>query len=255
MSGPTPVNMGANPGYMYSIPVSLYDSGEWLMPSYVDDPMTAPPAIVRPEVDGAIALWGIDENAGTTTEDSSGNGNTGTICGSINWGIGFYGPAVKFNRSGGGYVDCGTNASLNMGTNNFSFSAWIMPVTAQGSTEFRGILGGASGAAVFGLKGIDRKLTFGKVDGSTATDSGYPTPLNEWTHVAVTFNSTATTYNLAYYVNGSYVTTKTFNNDFTGVTNFIGRRTSIGYFFDGYIDEVGIYDHILTSAEIEALAE
>jgi len=67
--------------------------------------------------------WKFNEGTGTTVEDSSGNGNTGTIVTGPTWTTdGKIGGAMQFNASG--YIDCGSGQSLAIG-DAVSMTAWI----------------------------------------------------------------------------------------------------------------------------------
>ena len=80
-------------------------------------------------------------------------------------------------------------------------------------------------------------------------------PVNEWTHLTSTFNNGI----CKLYKNGVYVGEKTeqaaFNSDASNTT--IGRETYAGgYFgFNGLINDVRIYDHCLSAAEVHEIAQ
>src|SRR3954447_25508021 len=69
-----------------------------------------------------VAAYGFSEGTGTTTADSSGNGNTGTISGA-NWTPGKYGSGLLFNGSTS-YVNVANPTSLRL-TGSATWSAWI----------------------------------------------------------------------------------------------------------------------------------
>ena len=88
------------------------------------------------------------------------------------------------------------------------------------------------------------------------TDTGYVAPLNQWTHIAVTYdNGTIKTY-----ANGSLV--QTYNGSGAigdanpGENDFrIGGRQMqlITHYFQGRIDEVRVYNRAVTTSEINEL--
>lgn len=94
---------------------------------------------------GYVGLWHMDEGSGTTTVDSSGNGNTGKITGAT-WGAndgGMWGSTgVTFNNGSylhfkgiSNYVDFGNGKSLNFGNGAFSIEAWVNVSTqSQGNS-------------------------------------------------------------------------------------------------------------------------
>jgi hypothetical protein len=69
-----------------------------------------------------VGWWRLDEGAGTSAYDSSGNGNDGTIQGA-KWGDGKYGKALQFNGQDN-YAEVPTSATLEIDT-NVTISAWI----------------------------------------------------------------------------------------------------------------------------------
>ena len=70
-----------------------------------------------------VGWWRFDDGTGTTAADSSGNGNDGTLMGSLTWTTdGKMGGALQFPASG--YVDCGSGSSLAIG-DAVSMAAWI----------------------------------------------------------------------------------------------------------------------------------
>jgi len=85
-------------------------------------------------------------------------------------------------------------------------------------------------------------------------NAGEGVALNVWTHVAVTYDASAGT--CLQYKNGQHIYTEAslgnVINDSTA-TFSIGRRDDGDLFFDGLLDEVMIFDRILTGAEINDL--
>ena len=197
------------------------------------------------------ANWKLDENTGTTTVDSSGNGNTGTLTGLPTWTTGKNNYGLLFDSTD--KVTCGTNSILNIGTGSVTFSAWIKPASTMSGNA--GIIGGASGAAGILLNNMKPQIT--KVNAWGSTVSTATVPVGSWTHVAVTFDNASTTNNLKYYINGALVDTFSYNNssDFTVVTNVIGSRNGSNDYFNGTIDDVCIYKRVLSASEIASLAQ
>jgi len=72
---------------------------------------------------GTIAgLWLFDEGAGNVAEDSSGNGNDGTLTGDPQWIAGKFGKALEFN--GDDYVSVNDSDSLDM-TDQITVMFWF----------------------------------------------------------------------------------------------------------------------------------
>ncbi len=186
---------------------------------------------------GPIGHWNFDEGTGTSTADDSGNANTGTIT-DPTWVNGKLGKALSFN---------GTSTEVNIGdTDNVSgmltVSAWIKPNTVSGSWD---AIYGESG---FGFYNKDGVLTLwtSAFSGGTGTLT-----INQWQHVAATFDSS--TDSIYFYINGIQVYSKT---NWTGTvlndtnTEFIGSYNGSQEWFSGLIDEVKIYNYPRTPQQV-----
>jgi hypothetical protein len=186
--------------------------------------------------------------------DASGSGNTGTLTSSAGWGAGQTGAAVSLDGVDD-YVQVGAQSSLVM-TSAASFTAWIHP-TGAGSN-------GTVGGTIIGKEGeyIINRFPNGTIQWGFANsnpgwayiDTGYVAPLNQWTHIAVTYdNGTIKTYangSLVHTFNGSGVIGDVYatQNDFR-----IGGRQLNSQLFQGRIDEVRVYNRALTASEIAQL--
>ena len=87
---------------------------------------TAPAPTTGGELDpagvaGLMGWWRFDEGSGTVAADSSGNNHAGVVSGSAVWTTGKVNSALDFN---GGYVDLGSDASLNAPP-SFTIAAWV----------------------------------------------------------------------------------------------------------------------------------
>jgi hypothetical protein len=203
-----------------------------------------------------LAYYRLDELDGDTAFDSSGNVNDGTYFAvalghaSVTPLLGF---AAGFNFSRVDLPVLGSHAQL-------SVEAWIKPTSPRGPTQIETIFADgdseASGGVFFGTSGD--KLIFNLAD-STGVHSIYSStavPLDTWTHVAATFDSTTGTANL--YINRALDATATLPSGtaanlgtaYIGATG-TGGAAGKGYVFFGDIDEVAIYDHVLSLIDFE----
>lgn len=196
-----------------------------------------------------IGFWELDETSGTTALDSSGNGANGSH---VN------GPSIAQTTVdpslGTAYRFNGANQEINLGatfnglTSDFTVSAWINPDDTSGVQRvFSSSTGPGWG---FGLNGANlRFTTFGILDYNLTL--GSPIVAGEWTHLAVTFDSS---FDAEFFVNGVSQGTlagSSAANAGTGVYR-IGSRN--GENFDGFIDEVRLYNEVLSDAEVSSLA-
>ena len=192
--------------------------------------------------------------------DASGNGITGNIIGATWTTEGRNGNALSFNGSSS-YVDLGNPALLQI-TGSMTWSAWVK--AAANPADDGQIVAKADDASGWQLKTSPDTgpHTFGvRVAGAINTFARrYSTTvrsLNVWYHVAGVYNASAQTLDI--YVNGvldngtlrGIIPAAQLN---AAVNVYIGRRTSLysGYYFNGVIDDLRIYNRALSQAEIQA---
>ncbi|MHC4462254.1 MAG: M60 family metallopeptidase [Planctomycetota bacterium] len=205
-------------------------------------------------VERLFAHWKLDGDANDPV-----GGNHGTVYGNPVWTAGQLDGALNFDGDGD-YIDCGNDSSLNL-TNNFSIAAWFNPDDA-GPVVLICICKGnvpayqSAGAYTILCVPSNGTLSF-YVRNSSNTDFEYATTtitLNEWTHVVGTFSDG----NIIVYKNGSFAADGDLgtlpihsNNESLG----IGAEGDGGMPFEGRIDDVRIYDRVLSEAEAEELTE
>ena len=87
-----------------------------------------------------LGLWRLDEGAGITSADSSGNGNTGTFTGpNISWTSGKYDNAINLVNDGANvsYVDVdSTDPKLLIGqtaTDSWTIALWAYEISSGGN--------------------------------------------------------------------------------------------------------------------------
>jgi hypothetical protein len=204
---------------------------------------------------GLVAAYSFNEGKGTSVSDSSGNNLTGTISGATWTTSGVYGGALSFNGSNS-YVDLGNPAALRL-TGSMTLEAWIK---AAANPSDDGQIVAKSNGQGWQLKtspdtGAE---TFGtEVSSTSGTNtqrySKTVRSLNTWYHIAGVYDAASKTLNT--YVNG-VLDSGTLNGTVPGsqldssANVNIGRRTN-GFYFNGIIDEVRIYNRALSQAEIQ----
>jgi chitodextrinase len=212
--------------------------------------------VVDSAVAGLVAAYSFSEGSGTTVADASGNGNTGTIVNATWTSSGKYGNALAFNGSTS-YVDVGNSASLQL-TGSMTLEAWIN--AAANPPDDGQIIAKSDDSAGWQFKTSPDTgpQTFGaKVSGTSSTGtqrySSLTRSLNTWYHVASVYNPAAGTLDI--YVNGvlnngTLIGSIPASQVSQGVNVNIGRRTG-GFYFNGIIDEVRVYNRALSVAEIQ----
>lgn len=232
---------------------------------------------------GLKGYWsfnGPDMLSSTTAADRSGAGNTGTLTGGPARAIGKIGQALRFDMVDD-YVNAGSATSLD-DLGPLSISVWINP-NSIGEGGSLGKIIGKNGSVSDGSWQFSLVSTTPCVSGGTPTQTNSlfftkvgtgsnvraircaadnTVVFNEWQHYVVTWDG-STGYNntgIHIYKNGtevSYVTTNT--AAIAGAASdaaldlIIGNRAAADRTFDGEIDEVRIYNRVLTAAEAAAL--
>ncbi|MEN3326473.1 MAG: hypothetical protein V7638_1280, partial [Acidobacteriota bacterium] len=203
---------------------------------------------------GLKGNWKFDENSGTTTADSSGNNNTGTLTSGATWTTGQSGAATNLDGVND-YVQVGAQSSLALASAG-TLSAWIYPTGAGSLATYGGIIINKEGEyEVARFQDGTIQWAFANTNpGWTWINTGYVAPLNQWTHVAVTYDSGV----VKTYINGTLFHTysgsgaigdvDSSQNDFR-----IGGRQSTSHNFQGRIDEVRVYNRALSATEVTTL--
>ncbi|HUX35695.1 MAG TPA: LamG domain-containing protein, partial [Candidatus Paceibacterota bacterium] len=206
---------------------------------------------------GLVGYWKFDEGQGTSTQDSSGNGNTGTLSASPpGWVSGKVGDALSFN--GTNYVSVPDSASDD------PISAWTLSALVKRSST--GIqhdiiekYDWTAGNGNFAMRILSSdKLIAYLINGTVSASCGNTVTSigsGNWYHVAATYDSSIST--LKCYVNGSVEATNAavsivpLNSTVTLKIGCQGNDCSNK--FNGLIDDVRIYNRALSAAEIMAL--
>lgn len=200
---------------------------------------------------GLAGYWALDNGSGTSATDSSTNGNAGTLTGGPTWTTGQIGGAVSFDGTDD-YINIPDSSVLEPLSTNIAITAWIYP-TASGS--YPAIVaktntfseGSATKYALYFNLGT-RNLSF--TMGGTIRYSTLTVPLDQWSFVAVSQDSSGVTM---YLNNNSQSFGATAAPSYSTETLKIGRFGTDGH-FTGNIDDVRIYNRALSAEELANLA-
>jgi concanavalin A-like lectin/glucanase superfamily protein/HYDIN/CFA65/VesB family protein len=200
-------------------------------------------------VSGLVAAYSFDEGGGTTVNDLSGNGNTGTVSNTTWTSFGKYGNALVFDGTSS-RVTINDSASLHL-TTGMTLEAWINPSTV--SSAWRDVI----------YKGNDNYFLEatspnGSVPGGGGIFGGASAlvvgsialSVNTWSHLALTYDGAT----LRLYVNGVQVASTARTGNILTSTNplQIGGDGIFGQFFAGMIDEVRVYNTALNQAQVQS---
>jgi hypothetical protein len=208
---------------------------------------------------GLVGWWPMNQDSGTTVIDRSGLTNTAvwhTLNGTfptpvwsknpavLPWSIRLDGPTAQH------WFSC-TNAGIML-TNDFSASLWINTI-AQGSSTPVILCNGTAAStgwnlqiiATYGIQGYTSQTGVNQI----TTTGNNAIAINTWAFVCVTRHLTS----LRIYVNGLDMTTSAASHlDPTPRTGEfrIGDYFDSGAYFAGYVNDVRIYNRVLTTNEI-----
>ena len=204
----------------------------------------------------SAGIWDFNEGgAATTTQDFSGNGNTGVIAGAdwtcagaANTPSGT-GCSLYFIGANSDFVNCGNNNSLNIASaDKVTVMAWVkiiaLPagnagvVSKRNATTTNYELGITSAGKIFNYNGTATNISIRSV------------PIGQWRHIAMSINQGTVTFYLDGVADNSASST-------TGTVHqgnlFIGKGTPTGEFFNGLIDDVRIYRESITLTQIQKI--
>ena len=214
-----------------------------------------------------VGYWKLDECQGSTANDSSGNGNSGTVTigasgtqtsvgtcstASTAWGNGATG---KYNYSLNldGNDDYITTAAFSplatagQTTKSISWGGWFYPTSSIASktllekaTEFQLTTNSSSQP----LCGVYYSAAFHNSSAPTQTLT-----LSAWNHVLCTYDGT----NINTYLNGKLIKQSSETNSVTAASSilYMGETSGGGSRYSGQLDDAKIYNYALTKQQIQ----
>ena len=238
--------------------------GSACTPEAVQEPEIKIDAAVAPTA-GLVGEWKLDETSGATAVDTK-NGYNASVLGGAGFVAGRIGNALNFDNgtdgTGGKYAQMPNNAVLdNVQEGDYSISAWFYAYTAPTDSAVSNrnwaivTKYGQHMGLVYevGQKFSARHYLTGNVFQAASSTTTYA--LNTWHHVASVVSKTAGTIKL--YVNGVLAATTSFTPGTLareyGTTPFRIGRAQSSWAANGKVDQVRIYDRVLTESEISDL--
>ncbi len=212
---------------------------------------------------GLVGYWTFDEGSGTRANDSSGNGNNGTIYGASWTDDAVSGKALDFD---------GVDDVVSMGdvlgferTDSWTISAWIKTSDSHHGAVVSKIGAGARGYDLFVIGGGygppgDLAVHIIHAWGGDAIRkySDMRVDNGSWYHVAYTYDGSSSATGVNIYIDGvlhnGIATHTSVSNSITNPSSFrIGGREGV-QLFRGLIDEARIYNRVLSPTEIEVIS-
>jgi concanavalin A-like lectin/glucanase superfamily protein len=224
-----------------------------------------------------VGYWKFDEGSGTTVADAASGGFDGTFnTGRANWGAGD--PAWAEDRNGtankaiafneGAWIEVPYNAALNPA--QITIALWVNAAEVRESNRFLGLH--SWNGYKFQLQSANKAFfTASAVDGIYDKDTDPVLNLDQWYHLAVSFGGGE----MIFYINGSEtnrvpsltgdLVTVTGHNLAIGVGSSKYADTPDNYdndqiipeawggFFNGSLDELRIYNTVLSGPQVKSI--
>ncbi|MDD9952768.1 MAG: LamG domain-containing protein [Candidatus Woesearchaeota archaeon] len=197
----------------------------------------------------AVLNMNFDINNSNGTDhvrDYSMHNNNGSVQGATWTKTGGYDGTGGYHFDGSAYIDLAAPSDLPSGTNPRSMCAWAKPDD----------LSGFSWVMSFGTASTGQAMAIGQ-SGGIAYGSGWGADLTHggafsvgvWTHVCLTYNGTYATL----YLDGVNVTGSTMSWNLVHNVAYVGRQVNSAEGWEGYIDDVFIFNRSITDEQVAAL--
>jgi PKD repeat protein len=223
------------------------------VPPTITTPSPTPPSTITPPParsasQGLVAAYGFEEISDDTVADASGKANHGTIKEAVSIPNGHSGRALQFDGVND-WVTVNDSASLDLST-GMTIEAWVYPtaLTDGGKTVVMKENSGTEVYSLYASEDVNQPISYVN-DGNYRSVSGLnPLQLNQWTHIVTTYDGLYQRL----YIDGKEVAKSKMNGQIQQSMGelHIGGNSLWGEFFEGYIDEVRIYNRALTVDEV-----
>ena len=210
-----------------------------------------------PPTNGLTGYWAFDEGSGVMTNDTSGNGNNGMLVRNPIWVTGVNGKALQFNATDNGNDSDDPQVVIgrqfDVAGLPFTLTAWINPADF---TDWRAIFSKRDSGSTANMRfdvGLNQGTGQIYVYTGQFLQFGYAPDKGTWTHIAIVASTTDTKL----YMNGvlkqtlgvvKLGTSATANTVIGGTGEGAGGDNDP---FKGMIDEVRVYNRVLSASEIQ----
>jgi hypothetical protein len=204
---------------------------------------------------GNVMLLGMNEVSWNATPnqvlDDSGNDNHATSAGDANTGTdGIHDRRGELDGSGD-YLTTSLEIDQSATSAGATMMAWVYPsTTSAGNHYLFSTENGSVGPENFNWGLLRNGATWYVDTGSGVTSTGIAVTEDQWQHIAVVFDPAG----IRFYKNGIETAMAAPGNNDTSQAFTIGRRGILDQeYFDGYLDEVAVYDRPLTEVQVQTL--
>jgi hypothetical protein len=218
--------------------------------------------------DPPVGEWKLDERAGTTANDTSGNDNSGTLTNGLTWKAGKFGSAISTTNGDGNashisITDPASGILDFTDSQDYTLSAWIKNSASENVVDFlaKGDITQATGTAYgITLSSTDNKAKCRYIDGNgSGTDEASSTTTirhtGDWYHISCIMDRSGGSTGQAglhIFINGvkeGSDTTLTEGSAANSSSLRIGEGSALRE-MEGSIDQVRIYNYARTPAQI-----
>jgi len=192
--------------------------------------------------DSLVAWYGFNGNA----NDESVNTNDGTVNGATLTSDRFGNANAAFDFDGNDDIACGNDASLQIETG--TIQAWIA------SNNAGGLLAVLNKRGNYNIYFEDNEFGIYQYDGGSGVFKGSGVFINDsdWHHLLITFQSNVVN-GTRFYFDGAPVKDTTWNTRDHLYDLTAGNHPPFSQFFQGVIDDIGIWSRALTECEVQGL--
>ena len=205
--------------------------------------------------------WALDDGSGNIASDETSNSNDGTLTNNPVWTTGKIGGALAFDGVND-YVKIDHIEAYHLASGTFSFWFWVDQINGNQGLFSKDSYGYDTGGHIdIYVNAVGKVIgRFQSASQSFTTETSGPISTNQWHHLALTVNSSSLKLYidgvLADFVNGLALTINDVGN-YEPIA--LGARTVNSYnlsitpiedFLNGKLDDVRIYDYVLSATEI-----
>jgi hypothetical protein len=208
--------------------------------------------------DSPLAYWRLgDSDSSTTCADETGHGHAAAIVGGVILGV----PGALANDPNTAASFDGTTSSIDLGSSfafsgasPYSWEVWVKPAlldTVDRAFMTAMLLNGVgapnTGTYMLAYSSGGNSFGFERYDGGSPVNAIETAGLSvgTWTYVVATTDASGDSI---VYMNGTAVSSATAH----GTISNYSMDTVLGGYFKGDLDEVAIYDHVLTAGAVLA---
>ncbi len=214
------------------------------------------PALINTKIEkGLVGYWHFDEGTSTLIFDSTYFNNHGIFYNTPLWQTEEnckMGKCLKFDNTNR-YILVNNSQSLQL-DKDVTFLFWLKPLNC--SSNRQGILFKSYNNEFEIILETDCKISFYQGDGAWEEiyePSSFVVLTNNWNFVAIARNSQEK--KIYFYLNGDLIGETTYNKNpvKSNLPVFIGKRDGSNYYLNGFLDELRIYNRVLTLNEIKEI--